>query len=610
MFTKTRFLIIRLSSIGDVLHSTPVAQALKIAFPDCHITWLVGQVPSSLLTSNPYIDELYIWPRERWETHMRRGQFKSAWKLWQKLQTDLESKHFDVVLDIHGLFLSGMIAAASKAPRRIGMDHTRELNWLFMNEIAPSSPQEVHVIQRYLSVLKPLGIHSKEYAMTLQLPEEAITFATDFLRDHGISKQDTIIAFNPGTTWPSKNWPTEYYAAVINSFKNNEPILLCGGPGEQKLGESIIQQLNRPIINAINQTSLLQLAALISQCSVLVTGDTGPLHMGIGLGIPTVSLFGPTDPQKFGPLTGKHIILEESMNCRPCHKKSCPLTHLNCMHSLSPERVIRAIQTVVHFQRLCNNKSKSYEVNGMNTPTAKITHLFHSGYAVETANHFLIFDYYQPVPGKNLSITEGIITSDYLKDKKNILVFVSHNHADHFDPAVIEWAKDNPEITYILSSDVEINTSQLNCHIVSAYEEVTAGQVRIKTFGSTDQGISFFVQLDGLSIFHAGDLNWWDWTGESLADRKAAEVNFKAEIAKIAEKITTIDIAFFPVDRRMEESYSKGADYFADQFKPKLLVPMHFGKDFDATTAFADKAKSLSIHTVEIHHKGQEIFFS
>lgn len=246
----------------------------------------------------------------------------------------------------------------------------------------------------------------------------------------------------------------------------------------------------------------------------------------------------------------------------------------------------------------------------MNTPTAKITHLFHSGYAVETANHFLIFDYYQPVPGKNLSINEGIITSDYLKTKKNIFVFVSHNHGDHFDPAVLEWAKENPEITYIFSSDVQTNTSKLNCHILSAYEQKNVGQVAITTFGSTDQGISFFVQIHGLSIFHAGDLNWWDWTGESLAERQTAETAFKGEIEKIAEKITNIDIAFFPVDRRMEESYSKGAEYFAAKFQPKLLVPMHFGNDFSATKAFALKAQTLAIPTLEISRKGQEIFFS
>ena len=245
----------------------------------------------------------------------------------------------------------------------------------------------------------------------------------------------------------------------------------------------------------------------------------------------------------------------------------------------------------------------------MDTRTAKITHLFHSGYAVETAEHFLIFDYYQPLATKGAGIAEGIITKDYLKNKKNVIVFVSHNHTDHFDPAILEWGKNDPTITYILSSDVLANTKQLNSHIISAYEEISVKQVTIKTFGSTDEGISFLLKVDGLTIFHAGDLNWWHWTGESLAEQATAESAFKAEMVKLSEQAINIDIAFFPIDRRMEEFYSLGAEYFADKFKPKLLVPMHFGNDFAVTHDFAEKAKSLLINTVEISHRGQEIFF-
>ena len=245
----------------------------------------------------------------------------------------------------------------------------------------------------------------------------------------------------------------------------------------------------------------------------------------------------------------------------------------------------------------------------MNTPTAKITHLFHSGYAVETAEHFLIFDYYQPAPGKKNGIAEGIITSDYLQTKKNIFVFVSHSHADHFDPKIVDWAKSNPAITYIVSSDVQISAAHLHCHVLSAYEEANVNQLAIKTFGSTDQGLSFFLHVDGLSIFHAGDLNWWHWSGESLAEQATAELAFKTEIDKLRLQVNHIDIAFFPIDRRMEKFYSIGAEYFADQLKPTLLVPMHFGKDFAATKLFAAKAKELSIHTVEVTHPGQEIFF-
>jgi L-ascorbate metabolism protein UlaG (beta-lactamase superfamily) len=142
---------------------------------------------------------------------------------------------------------------------------------------------------------------------------------------------------------------------------------------------------------------------------------------------------------------------------------------------------------------------------------------------------------------------------------------------------------------------------------MSPYEEWQQAGVQVKSFGSTDEGLSFLVQADGLSIFHAGDLNWWHWKGETKAERDWAESIFKAEIAKIGSP--AIDVAFFPVDPRLEEFYSIGAEYFAAKLQPKLLVPMHFGDTYATTKAFAEKVKNSSLVTVEITHKGQEILF-
>ena len=187
------------------------------------------------------------------------------------------------------------------------------------------------------------------------------------------------------------------------------------------------------------------------------------------------------------------------------------------------------------------------------------------------------------------------------------MVFASHAHADHFDPTILKWGKDNPNIHYILSSDIHAKTDKLSHHIVSAYEKLAVNDITIETFGSTDQGISFLIQVDGLSIFHAGDLNWWHWSGEAKAERDHAETIFKAEIEKVIGQ--QIDIAFFPVDRRLEEAYCMGAEYFAAKLKPKLLLPMHFGNDYGASKAFAQRASILGIATTEINHKGQEIIF-
>ena len=223
----------------------------------------------------------------------------------------------------------------------------------------------------------------------------------------------------------------------------------------------------------------------------------------------------------------------------------------------------------------------------MNNTRAKITYLAHSGFAVETARHFLVFDYYQSRSAASRTIADGVITADYLKTKSNIYVFASHNHSDHFDPMILDWGKTNPAITYILSDDISIPATKGKIHFMQAYETVGAGQLTIKSYGSTDQGISFLVQADGLAIFHAGDLNWWHWKNETPKEQAWAESFFKSEIDKIPPQ--NIDIAFFPVDPRLEEFYCIGAEYFAAKFSPRLLIPMHFWSNYAAIGEFAEK---------------------
>ena len=243
----------------------------------------------------------------------------------------------------------------------------------------------------------------------------------------------------------------------------------------------------------------------------------------------------------------------------------------------------------------------------MSIPKATITYLFHSGYAVETKQHFCIFDYYQPFSAHGGGVSDGIITSKYLKSKSNVYVFVSHGHADHFDRRIFDWAAEKPEIVYILSNDIAITDQNINSCFMGPYEIFNDGDIHIKTFGSTDEGLSFYIQVDGVSIFHAGDLNWWHWKGESKAEQSYAETIFKAEIEKI--KGHSIDIAFFPVDRRLEEFYALGAEYFAEHLRPKILLPMHFGTDFEASKKFAAEARKTSFSTVQINRKGQQIIF-
>ncbi|WP_207669340.1 MBL fold metallo-hydrolase [Fonticella tunisiensis] len=236
----------------------------------------------------------------------------------------------------------------------------------------------------------------------------------------------------------------------------------------------------------------------------------------------------------------------------------------------------------------------------------KINYLYNSGFTVETEKHFLIFDYFKDsVESGEKNISNGAIALRDLNVGKDILVFSSHSHEDHFNPVILSWLDEVDDINYILSSDIDIKEKDERIHMISAYEDMNVKDAYVKACGSTDIGISFLVKVDGKTIFHAGDLNWWYWWDDTEEEIERAEKWFKEEIERI--KGEEIDIAFFPVDPRLEHNYHLGGEYFAREIRPRVLIPMHFGENYWVTGKFSEKVKDIPVRVVEISHRGQEI---
>jgi L-ascorbate metabolism protein UlaG (beta-lactamase superfamily) len=221
-----------------------------------------------------------------------------------------------------------------------------------------------------------------------------------------------------------------------------------------------------------------------------------------------------------------------------------------------------------------------------------IEYIDHSGFQVQIDNNLFIFDFFKGTP--------------HLQDK-NIYVFSSHIHPDHYNPQIFEWQMKWPNIQYILSSDIcndpSIPVKRDNVTFISPYQEISVNDFTVKAYGSTDEGVSFLVRCNELNLFHAGDLNWWHWWGDTPLNIEMAEKAFKEEISKI--KGEHIDIAFFPVDPRLEHYYSIGAEYFIQEIKPKILIPMHFGENFEALKKFTKKIKNSSTEIIELTHREQ-----
>ena len=241
---------------------------------------------------------------------------------------------------------------------------------------------------------------------------------------------------------------------------------------------------------------------------------------------------------------------------------------------------------------------------------AKIYYIYHSGFAIETQNYLLVFDYFKELShSKENSIFPLLLSSENIKEKKKVFVFSSHSHGDHFNPAVLDWENYNPHIKYILSEDIETLSQKSNYIFMKEDDEKEINHLYIKAFGSTDIGISFLVKVDNLRIFHAGDLNWWHWKEDNIEEQRLAELNFKTQIEKL-KKEEPIDIAFFPVDPRLEEFYYVGGQYFGEQLHPNLLIPMHFADDLLVTKEFSERMKKLNIKSIQIQCTPQEIYFS
>lgn len=235
----------------------------------------------------------------------------------------------------------------------------------------------------------------------------------------------------------------------------------------------------------------------------------------------------------------------------------------------------------------------------------KIYYIYHSCFIVETESSFLIFDYFKSKNDLKQDFDFKELLNYIIKSHKGLYVFASHNHQDHYNIEILNWIKEKENTHYILSSDIKLYNSINNLYIARQGDEFTINDLKIQIFGSTDQGISFLVNVDNYNIFHAGDLNWWKWMDDTEEEEKEMEDAFKAVIKDIVKVNTDIDIAFFPVDRRLEDNYLYGGQYFIEILNPKVLIPMHFWDDFNVTVDFKKSQELTSTNVIEISHNNE-----
>lgn len=234
----------------------------------------------------------------------------------------------------------------------------------------------------------------------------------------------------------------------------------------------------------------------------------------------------------------------------------------------------------------------------------KIYYIYHSCFVVEDEKNILIFDYYK-TPKKSDSKIDIL---DFVKRKdKQVYIFASHIHYDHFNPEILNWYELNNDIKYIFSSDIKTNLKNLDITFLEENQEKKILDINIKTYGSTDEGVSFWIELKEKVLFYAGDLNWWAWTDDTLEEEKYMKDKFQEIIKDIENNNRRIDIAFFPVDPRLEENMYKGGEYFINKLEPKYFVPMHFDKGYTEIEKFRKKYSSIKTKILSIENILEEV---
>ena len=367
-----KILLIKLSAVGDVVHTIPVLNKLRRRFPTAQLDWLVTPAIAELLRHNPAITTIIEFEREVWSTPWRLKPFVA----YARLAARLRAAGYDLVVDMHGQFRTAALTLATGAPARIGFDRprasvwdasprkfpeqarkhawqgAREGSWLAYTHHIPVPTLDLHAVDRYLNVGPILGLDPDPADFSFPIPQSAIS-RVDALLSQNAANRAKLVVMAPGTVWETKHWGSEKFANVARHFLSKGfAVVLIGSQRERVVCEEVAA-LAPGAVDLAGMTTLSELAALISRSVISITNDSGPMHLAVALDRAVISIFGPTDPIWIGPYRRTDAVLQAALDCSPCYLrrlKQCRHDH-SCMRSVSPLAVIERAENVLSVRQ-------------------------------------------------------------------------------------------------------------------------------------------------------------------------------------------------------------------------------------------------------------------
>ncbi len=336
-----RILIVKPSSLGDVIHSLPFLDVLRRGYPTSRIAWFVHENWAEVLHGHPDLDEVIPWSFQ--------------WRDLGALYRIFRHRRFDLAIDLQGLLRSGAIAYLSGAPSRIGFRNAREGASLFYTRKVSVPARPMHAVDRYLLIAEALGLDVRQARFRIPIQQGDEQAAESLLSARGLGAGDAFVVINAGARWRTKRWPIERFAQLAVRIRDKGmPVVLIGGKGDAAEAERMMGLAGASLISLVGQTGLRPLAAVLRRAQVMITNDSGPLHLAVAVGTPVIAIYGPTDPVRTGPYRsiqrdpgGNSSVIRRDLDCSPCLSRVCRVGDHGCMMGIDVDHVFDIVAKYV-----------------------------------------------------------------------------------------------------------------------------------------------------------------------------------------------------------------------------------------------------------------------
>ena len=337
-----KILIVRLDRIGDVLLSTPVIKALRDAYPDSYLSFMVRPYAREIVEGNPGLNSVIIYYKEGRE----KGFFGNLKFIWR-----LRKERFDLALILHPTARSHLVTALAGIPERVGYD--KKKGFLLTKRIPHTKQFGLkHEIEYTLDILKYIGVDAKDKALYMPMKSECEEKVKDILARNGIRDSDDIIVINPGASCPSRRWSTERFAKLADSLVagRGAKILIISGSMDKVFGDRVASFMTKRHLNLSGKTSIGDIASIFRRARLVISNDSGPVHVACAVGTPVIAIFSRSNrglsPKRWGPTGKDDIVLHKDVGCEVCLAHNCQ-RGFKCLEAITVEDVLAAADKIL-----------------------------------------------------------------------------------------------------------------------------------------------------------------------------------------------------------------------------------------------------------------------